>query len=152
MEESLKAKIGCKKIKPRRKRMVKIKTFLMAAGLLFVAACSKEDGDIQTMDVSFLFSVRCDELHVSDIYGGDVARSVHLTNIDTVTVRFSAMEYGCHDIVVTADGNTTSIPFAVSDSTHSLYKINTQTISVVVDDTWDGEIIYHFHEDGYVDE
>ena len=132
--------------------MVKIKTFLMAAGLLFVAACSKEDGDIQTKDVSFLFPVRCDEFHVSDIYGGDVARSVHLTNIDTVTVRFSAMEYGCHDIVVTADGNTTSIPFAVSDSTHSLYKINTQTISVVVDDTWDGEIIYHFHEDGYVDE
>ena len=142
MEESLKAKIGCKKIKPRRKRMVKIKTFLMAAGLLFVAACSKEDGDIQTKDVSFLFPVRCDELHVSDIYGGDVARSVHLTNIDTVTVRFSAMEYGCHDIVVTADGNTTSIPFTVSDSTQSLYEINTQTISVVVDDTWDGEIIY----------
>ena len=122
--------------------MVKIKTFLMAAGLLFVAACSKEDGDIQTKDVSFLFPVRCDELHVSDIYGGDVARSVHLTNIDTVTVRFSAMEYGCHDIVVTADGNTTSIPFTVSDSTQSLYEINTQTISVVVDDTWDGEIIY----------
>ena len=142
MEESLKAKIGCKKIKPRRKRMVKIKTFLMAAGLLFVAACSKEDGDIQTKDVSFLFPVRCDELHVSDIYGGEVARSVHLTNIDTVTVRFSAMEYGNHDIVVTADGNTTSIPFTVSDSTQSLYEINTHTISVVVDDTWDGEIIY----------
>ena len=122
--------------------MVKIKALLMAAGLLFVAACSKEDGDIQTKDVSFLFPVRCDELHVSDIYGGDVARSVHLTNIDTVTVRFSAMEYGCHDIVVTADGNTTSIPFTVSDSTQSLYEINTQTISVVVDDTWDGEIIY----------
>lgn len=142
MEESLKAKIGCKKIKPRRKRMVKIKTFLMAAGLLFVAACSKEDGNIQTKDVSFLFPVRCDELHVSDIYGGDVARSVHLTNIDTVTVRFSAMEYGCHDIVVTADGSMTSIPFTVSGSTQSLYEINIQTISVVVDDTWDGEIIY----------
>ena len=122
--------------------MVKIKTFLMAAGLLFVAACSKEDGDIQTKDVSFLFPVRCDELHVSDIYGGDVARSVHLTNIDTVTVRFSAMEYGCHDIEVTADGNTTSIPFTVSDSTQSLYEVNTQTISVVVDDTWDRVIIY----------
>ena len=122
--------------------MVKIKTFLMAAGLLFVAACSKEDGDIQTKDVSFLFPVRCDELHVSDIYGGDVARSVHLTNIDTVTVRFSAMEYGCHDIVVTADGSMSSIPFTVSDSTQSLYEIDTQTISVVVDDTWDGEIIY----------
>ena len=122
--------------------MVKIKTFLMAAGLLFVAACSKEDGDIQTKDVSFLFPVRCDELHVSDIYGGDVARSVHLTNIDTVTVRFTAMEYGCHDIVVTADGSMTSIPFTVSGSTQSLYEINTQTISVVVDDTWDGEIIY----------
>ena len=122
--------------------MVRIKTFLIAVGLLLLVACSKEDRDIQTKDVSFLFPVRCDELHVSDIYGGEVARTVHLTDVDTVTVRFAAMEYGNHDIEVTADGNTTSIPFAVSDSTHSLYKINTQTISVVVDDTWDGEIIY----------
>ena len=125
-----------------RKRMVKIKTLLMAAILLFVAACSKEDGDIQTKDVSFLFPVRCDELHVSDIYDGEVARSVHLTNVDTVTVRFTAMEYGNHNIVVTADGSMSSIPFTVSDSTQSLYEVNTQTISVVVDDTWDGEIIY----------
>ena len=132
--------------------MVRIKTLLMAARLLLFTACSKEDGDIQTKDVSFLFPVRCDELHVSDIYSGEVARSVHLTNVDTVTVRFTAMEYGCHDIVVTADGNTTSIPFTVSDSTQSLYEVNTQTIFVVVDDTWDGEIVYHFHEDGYVDE
>ena len=122
--------------------MVKIKTLLMAAGLLLVASCSKEDGDIQTKDVFFLFPVRCDELHVSDIYGGEVTRSVHLTNIDTVTVRFAAMEYGNHDIEVTADGNTTRIPFTVSDSTGPMYEVNTQTISVVVDDTWDGEIIY----------
>ena len=122
--------------------MARIKTLLMAAGLLLVTACSKEDGDIQTKDVSFLFPVRCDELKVSDIYAGEVAKTVHLTDVDTVTVRFAAMEYGNHDIVVTADGNTTSIPFTVSDSTQSLYEINTQTISVVVDDTWDGEIIY----------
>ena len=122
--------------------MVKIKTFLMAAGLLLLAACLKEDGDIQTKDVSFLFPVRCDKLHVSDIYAGEVVRSVHLTNVDTVTVRFTAMEYGNHNIVVTADGSMSSIPFTVSDSTQSLYEINTQTISVVVDDTWDGEIIY----------
>ena len=122
--------------------MVRIKTLLMAAVLLLVTACSKEDGDIQTKDVSFLFPVRCNELHVSDIYAGEVTRSVHFTNVDTVTVRFTAMEYGCHDIVVTADGNTTSIPFTVSDSTQSMYEINTQTISVVVNDTWDGEIIY----------
>ena len=122
--------------------MARIKTLLMTAGLLLFAACSKEDGDIQTKDVSFLFPVRCDELHVSDIYSGEVTRSVHLTNIDTVTVRFTAMEYGNHNIVVTADGSMTSIPFTVSDSTQSLYEINTQTISVVVDDTWDGEIIY----------
>ena len=122
--------------------MVRIKTFLIAVGLLLLVACSKEDRDIQTKDVSFLFPVRCDELHVLDIFAGEVARSVHLTDIDTVTVRFAAMKYGCHEIVVTADGNTTSIPFTVSDSTQSLYKINTQTISVVVDDTWDGEIIY----------
>lgn len=122
--------------------MVKIKALLIAAGLLLFAACSKEDGDIQTKDVSFLFPVRCDELHVTDIYAGEVTRSVHLTNVDTVTVRFTAMEYGNHNIVVTADGSMTSIPFTVSDSTQSLYEINTQTISVVVDDTWDGEIVY----------
>lgn len=121
---------------------MKIKALLMAAGLLLFIACSKEDGDIQTKDVSFLFPVRCDELNVSDIYDGEVTRSVHLTDVDTVTVRFNAMEYGNHNIVVTADGNTTSIPFTVSGSTQSLYEINTHTISVVVDDTWDGEIIY----------
>ena len=121
---------------------MKIKALLIAAGLLLFVACSKEDRDIQTKDVSFLFPVRCDELHVSDIYAGEVARSVHLTNVDTVTVRFAAMEYGNHDIEVTADGSMTSIPFTVSGSTQSLYEINTQTISVVVDDTWDGEIIY----------
>ena len=122
--------------------MVRIKTLLMAVGLLLFAACSKEDGDIQTKDVSFLFPVRCDELHISDIFAGEVARSVYLTDVDTVTVRFTAMEYGNHNIVVDADGSITIIPFTVSDSTQSLYEINTQTISVVVDDTWDGEIIY----------
>ena len=127
---------------PRRIKKMKIKALLMAVGLLLVASCSKEDGDIQTKDVSFLFPVRCDELNVSDIYAGEVARTVHLTDVDTVTVRFAAMEYGNHDIVVTADGNTTSIPFTVSESTGSMYEVNTQTISVVVDDTWDGEIIY----------
>ena len=121
---------------------MKIRTLLMAAILLFVAACSKEDGDIQTKDVSFLFPVRCDELHVSDIYAGEVAKSVHLTDVDTVTVRFAAMEYGNHNIVVDADGSILNISFVVSDSTQSLYKANTQTISVVVNDTWDGEIIY----------
>lgn len=115
--------------------MVKIKALLMAAGLLLVTACSKEDGDIQTKDVSFLFPVRCGELHVSGIYAGEVTRTVHLTNVDTVTVRFAAMEYGNHNIEVITDGSTTSIPFTVSDSTQSLYEINTQTISVVVDDT-----------------
>lgn len=122
--------------------MVRIKALLMAAVLLLFVACSKEDRDIQTKDVSFLFPVRCDELHITDIYGGEVVRTVHLTNVDTVTVRFAAMEYGNHGIVVTADGSMSSIPFTVSDSTQSLYEIDTQTISVVVDDTWDGEIIY----------
>ena len=122
--------------------MMKIRTLLMAAILLFVAACSKEDGDIQTKDVSFLFPVRCDELHVSDIYAGEVTRSVHFTDVDTVTVRFTAMEYGNHNIEVIADGSILNIPFTVSDSTRPMYEINTQTISVVVNDTWDGEIIY----------
>ena len=122
--------------------MVRIKTFLIAVGLLLLVACSKEDRDIQTKDVSFHFPVRCDELHVSDIYAGQVTRSVHFTNVDTVIVRFTAMEYGNHNIVVTADGSMTSIPFTVSDSTRPMYEVNTQTISVVVNDTWDGEIIY----------
>ena len=68
---------------------MKIKALLIAAGLLLLAACSKEDGDIQTKDVSFLFPVRCDELHVSDIYAGEVTRTVHLTDVDTVIVRFT---------------------------------------------------------------
>ena len=121
---------------------MKIKALLMAAGLLLFVACSKEGGDIQTKDVSFLFPVRCDELHVSDIFAGEVTRTVHLTNVDTVTVRFAAMEYGNHGIVVTADGSMSSISFTVSDSTQPLYEVNTQTISVVVNDTWDGEIVY----------
>lgn len=122
--------------------MVKIKALLMAAGFLLFVACSKEDGDIQTKDVSFLFPVRCDELHVSDIYGGEVTRSVHFTDVDTVTVRFAAMEYGNHNIEVTVDGSMTSIPFTVSDSTQSLYEFTPLTISIVVNDTWDGYIIY----------
>ena len=122
--------------------MVRIKTFLIAVGLLLLVACSKEDRDIQTKDVSFHFPVRCDELHVSDIYAGEVTRSVHFTDVDTVTVRFTAREYGNHNIVVTADGSMTIIPFTVSDSTRPMYEVNTQTISVVVNDTWDGEIIY----------
>ena len=123
--------------------MVKIKTLLMAAGLLLFAACSKEDGDIQTKDVSFLFPVRCDELHVSDIYAGEVTRSVHFTDVDTVTVRFAAMEYGNHNIAAVIDGNTVSRYFIVSDSTQSLYEFNPLTISIVVDDKWDGYIIYN---------
>ena len=123
--------------------MMKIRTLLMAAILLFVAACSKEDGDIQTKDVSFLFTVRCDELHVSDIYAGEVTRSVHFTDVDTVTVRFAAMEYGNHNIAAVIDGNTVSRYFIVSDSTQSLYEFNPLTISIVVDDKWDGYIIYN---------
>ena len=122
---------------------MKIRTLLMAAILLFVAACSKEDGDIQTKDVSFLFPVRCDELHVSDIYAGEVTRSVHFTDVDTVTVRFAAMEYGNHNIAAVIDGNTVSRYFIVSDSTQSLYEFNPLTISIVVDDKWDGYIIYN---------
>ena len=125
-----------------RKRMMKIKTLLMAAGLLLFVACSKEDGDIQTKDVSFLFPVRCDELHVSDYYIGEVANTIHLSDVDTAVVRFKGMKYGTHNIVVDADGNITSRDFVVSDSTQSLYEFTPLTISIVVNDTWDGYIIY----------
>ena len=121
---------------------MKIKTLLMAAGLLLVTACSKEDRDIQTKDVSFLFPVRCDELHVSDIYGGEVVNTIHLTDVDTAVVKFH-MKYGTHNIAAVIDGNTVSRYFIVSDSTQSLYEFNPLTISIVVDDKWDGYIIYN---------
>ena len=121
---------------------MKIKTLLIAAGLLLVTACSKEDRDIQTKDVSFLFPVRCDELHVSDIYGGEVVNTIHLTDVDTAVVKFH-MKYGTHNIAAVIDGNTVSRYFIVSDSTQSLYEFNPLTISIVVDDKWDGYIIYN---------
>lgn len=122
--------------------MVKIKTFLMAAGLLLLAACSKEDGDIQTKDVSFLFPVKCTDFHVSDSFAGEVVNTIHLTDVDTAVVKFH-MKYGTHNIAAVIDGNTVSRYFIVSDSTQSLYEFNPLTISIVVDDKWDGYIIYN---------
>lgn len=97
----------------------------MAAMLLLIAACSKEEG--YTKDVSFLFPVKCNELHMSDV--------------DTAVVKFH-MKYGTHNIVAVIDGNTVSRDFTVSDSTQSLYEFTPLTISVVVDDAWDGYILY----------
>ena len=119
---------------------MKIKIFVMAA-MLLIAACSKDEGDIQTKDVSFVFPVKCNELHISDSYAGKVEKSIHLADVDTAVVKFK-MKYGTHNIVMTADENTVSKEFAVSYSTKSLYEFSTQTISVVVDDAWDGYIIY----------
>lgn len=48
---------------------MKNKTFVMAA-MLLITACSKEEGDIQTKDVSFVFPVKCEEFHVSNSYAG----------------------------------------------------------------------------------
>ena len=121
---------------------MKIKTLLMAAGLLLFVACSKEDGDIQTKDVSFLFPVRCDELHVSDIYAGEVVNTIHLSDVDTAVIRLKDMKYGTHNIVVSADGNIVSREFTVSDSTQNKYEFSPLTISIVVDDKWDEYIIY----------
>ena len=120
---------------------MRIKTFVVAALLLLITACSKEEGDIQTKDVSFLFPVKCNELQVSDTYAGKVVNNIHLANVDTAVVNFK-MKYGTHNIVMTADGNTVSRKFTVSDSTQSMYEFCTQTISVIVDDKWDGEITY----------
>ena len=118
-----------------------IKTFVMVAMLLLMSACSKEDGYIQTNDVSFLLPIKCNQLQVSDYYAGEVVNNIHLANVDTAVVDFK-MKYGTHNIVMTADGNTVSRKFTVSDSTQSMYEFCTQTISVVVDDKWDGEITY----------
>lgn len=119
-----------------------IKTFVMVAMLLLMSACSKEDGYIQTKDVSFLLPIKCNQLQVSDYYAGEVVNNIHLANVDTAVVNFK-MKYGTHNIVMTADGNTVSRKFTVSDSTQSMYEFCTQTISVIVDDKWDGYIIYN---------
>ena len=115
---------------------------MMAAMLLLITACSKEEGDIQTKDVSFVFPVKCEEFHVSDSYAGEVVNSLHLSDVDTAVVWFKGMKYGTHNIVVSADGNIVSREFTVSDSTQSMYEFFAQTISVVFDDAWDGYIIY----------
>ena len=120
---------------------MKNKIFVMAA-MLLTTACSKENGYIQTKDVSFVFPVKCTDFHVSDSFAGEVVNTIHLTDVDTAVVWFKGMKYGTHNIVVSADGNIVSREFTVSDSTQSPYEFSTQTISIVVDDKWDGEIIY----------
>ena len=121
---------------------MRIKTFVvMAAMLLLITACSKEDGYIQTKDVSFLLPVKCNELQVSDTYAGEVVNTIHLADVDTAVVKFH-MKYGTHNILATIDGETIAKDFVVSDSTQSLYEFTPLTISVIVDDGWDGYIIY----------
>ena len=113
----------------------------MMAALLLTTACSKENGYIQSLDVSFLFPIKCNELQVSDYYAGEVVNNIHLADVDTAVVNFK-MKYGTHNIVMTADENTVSKEFTVSDSTQSLYEFTPFSISIVVDDKWDGYIIY----------
>lgn len=120
---------------------MKIKIFVMMAAMLLIAACSKDEGDTQTKDVSFIFPVKCNELHISDSYAGEVVNSLHLSDVDTAVVKFH-MKYGTHNILTTIDGETIAKDFVVSDSTQSMYEFSAQTISVVVDDAWDGYIIY----------
>ena len=121
---------------------MKIKTFVMAAMLLLISACSKEEGDIHTKDVSFLLPIKCNELHISDSYAGEVVNTIHLADVDTTIVTFRKMEYGTHKIVAVIDGNAISRDFVVSNSTQNMYEFTPLTISVVVDDAWDGYIIY----------
>ena len=121
---------------------MKIKTFLViVALLLLMTACAKEEGYIQTKDVSFLLPIKCNQLQVSDYYAGEVVNNIHLANVDTAVVNFK-MKYGTHNILATIDGETIAKDFVVSDSTQSMYEFSAQTISIVVDDTWDGYIIY----------
>lgn len=121
---------------------MKIKTFVMAAMLLLISACSKEEGDIHTKDVSFLLPIKCNELHISDSYAGEVMNTIHLSDVDTAVIRLKDMKYGTHNIVVSADGNIVSREFTVSDSTQNKYEFSPLTISIVVDDKWDEYIIY----------
>lgn len=67
---------------------MRIKTFVVMAAMLLITACSKEEGDIQTKDVSFVFPVKCEEFHVSDSYAGEVVNSLHLSDVDTAVVKF----------------------------------------------------------------
>lgn len=89
------------------------KTFVVMAAMLLITACSKEEGDIQTKDVSFLFPVKCNELHISDSYAGEIMNTIHLADVDTAVVMFKGMKYGTHNIVMTADGITVSRKFTV---------------------------------------
>lgn len=118
---------------------MRIITFLvMAAMLLLIAACSKEEG--YTKDVSFLFPIKCENLHISDSYAGEIMNTIHLADVDTAVVMFKGMKYGTHNIVMTADGITVSRKFTVS--TQNKYEFSPLTISIVVEDKWDGYIIY----------
>ena len=68
---------------------MKIKTFLViVALLLLMTACAKEEGYIQTKDVSFLLPIKCNQLQVSDYYAGEVVNNIHLANVDTAVVNF----------------------------------------------------------------
>lgn len=119
---------------------MRIKTFVVAA-MLLTTACSKEEGYIQTKDVSFLFPIKCENHHISDYYAGEVVNTIHLTDVDTAVVKFH-MKYGTHNIAAVIDGNTVSRDFTGSDSTQSLCEFTPLTISIVVEDKWDGYVIY----------
>ena len=54
------------------------------------------------------------------------------------------MAYGRHELELVIDGKRGRSEFVVSDSTAKAYILSTVNIGIIVDDEWDGEIIYEF--------
>ena len=110
--------------------------------IMAITSCSTMDNEERTKDVTFTIPVTCSHLYICDYYGGKCIQSQTKTNVDTTTVTFRKMEYGTHRISLTTDDTTTDHEFTVSDSTKESYVLTPQTISIEIDDTWEGEIEY----------
>lgn len=120
-----------------------MKKFLkMILTAITLTSCSTEDVIKQTKDVTFTIPVKSSHLYVSDHYDGKLTRSHTLTDVDTATVEFKSMEYGIHQIHMETDQNATTHEFTVSDTTKERYILSPLSITIEIEDKWDGEILY----------
>lgn len=110
--------------------------------IMAITSCSTMDNEKRTKDVTFTIPVICSHLYICDYYGEKLIQSQTQTDVDTTTVTFRKMEYGTHRISLMTDDTTTDHEFTVSDSTKESYVLTPLTISIEIDDTWEGEIEY----------
>lgn len=110
--------------------------------IMAITSCSTMDNEKRTKDVTFTIPVICSHLYICDYYGEKLIQSQTQTDVDTTIVIFRKMEYGTHRISLMTDDTTTDYEFTVSDSTKESYVLTPQTISIEIDDTWEGEIEY----------